>query len=86
MPQYQITLPHTEEECMAAINTIVTYGTHLLNHAWFGCDDNVHFGWLNVEANTDLEARGILPPALRAQAQVVEVRRYTPEEAKGGHS
>ncbi len=49
-------------------------------------DEDVHFGWLNVEANTDLEARGILPPALRAQAQVVEVRRYTPEEAKGGHS
>ena len=85
MPQYQIVLTHTEQECLAAINSIVTYGMHLLDHTWFGCDDGVHTGWLNLEADSEREARGILPPSMRGRARVIEVRMHTPEEVKDLH-
>ncbi len=86
MAQYQMELEHTETECVAAVNVIVTYGMHLMNHTWFGCDDGVHKGWLNVEADTKTEALDILPHSLRNQAVIVEVRKFRPEEAKEGHA
>ena len=86
MPHYQMELEHTEKECVAAVNMIVTYGMHLMNHTWFGCDDGVHKGWLNVEANSRNEALYILPHSIRNQAIIVEVRKYTAEEAKEGHA
>ena len=85
MPQYQIELPHTEEDCSAAINMVVTYGMHLMNHTWFGCDSGVHTGWLNLEVNNELDARRILPHSLRNQARVIEVRKFTTEEVQGGN-
>ena len=85
MAQYQIEVSHTEQGCVSALDTIVTYGMHLLQQAWLGCAVGVHTCWLNLEADSESEARGVLPPSLRNQARVVEVKKFTPEEIKSLH-
>ena len=86
MPQYQLELSHSEQECLTAANMIVSHGMHLMNHTWFGCNAGVHVGWLNLEVDNEREARGMLPPTLRNQARVVEVERFSPVEAQDTHT
>ncbi len=85
MTQYLMEVSHTDAECMQGLNTIVEWGMHLLHHTWFGCAVGVHTGWLQLEANTEAEARGVLPPATRSQARVVEVQKLTPDQIKALH-
>ena len=58
---------------------------HILDYAWFGCDVVVHTCWLQPEVDTEAEARGVLPPQMRAHAQVVEVQKLTPEQIRSLH-
>ena len=59
---------------------------HILDYAWFGCDAGVHTCWLQLEADTEAEARSVLPPQMRAYAQVVEVRKLTPDQMTDLHA
>ena len=85
MAQYVIELPHTDPECIQGLNTIVEWGMHLLHHTWFGCAVGVHTCWLQLEADTEAEARSVLPPSMRSQAQVVEVQKLTPDQIRDLH-
>lgn len=80
MPQYLVELAHTEADCDRALVTIKTYGLHILNYTWFGCMAGVHTGWATFEAENEPHARFALPPSMRAQARVVEVQKFTPEQ------
>jgi len=40
----------------------------------------VHCGWLVVDVNDRNEAELIVPPPLRADARVIQLRRWSPEE------
>ena len=57
-----------------------TLGSHIVSHADFGCEDGVHCGWLVVDVNDRNEAELIVPPPLRADARVIQLRRWSPEE------
>ena len=85
MTTYLMEVPHTDSECIQGLNTIVEWGMHLLHRAWFGCAVGVHTAWLQLEANTEAEARGVLPPATRSKARVVEVQKLTPDQIKTLH-
>ena len=85
MAQYLITAPHTDPECIRALNTIEEWGMHLLHHTWFGCVVGVHTSWLQLEADTEPEALAVLPPPMRSHAQAVEVRKLTPDQIKALH-
>ena len=45
-----------------------------------GCDEAVHAGWLDIEVDSERDARGVIPPPMRDQARVVEVWRLTANE------
>ena len=79
MAHYHIEAPHSEQECMRALDMIVERGMHLLSHTWFGCAVGVHTCWLQLEADTAAEARAVLPPLIAEKAQIVEVQKLTPE-------
>ena len=85
MAQYIIELSHDDPECIQSLNTIVDWGMHLLHHTWFGCAVGVHTCWLQLEAETADEARGVLPPQMKSKAQVVEVQKLTPDQIKALH-
>ena len=85
MAQYIIEVSHTDAECIAALNRIVEWGMHLLHHASFGCVVGVHTCWLKLEADTEAEARNVLPPSMRSQARVVQVQKLTPDQIRDLH-
>ncbi len=85
MAHYLIELSHSEEECLEALDMVVNLGMHILHHTWWGCGAGVHTGWLDLEVGSERDARGVLPPSIRNEARLVEVRRFTPNQIKALH-
>jgi hypothetical protein len=82
MPKFLIEFRHADdyEGCVRALDVLSTLGSHLVSNAEFGCEDGVHCGWMVVEVNDRREAELIVPPALRPDARVIQLRRWSPEE------
>ena len=85
MAQYMIEGSHDDKECIESLNTIIYWGLHVLHYTWFGCAVGVHTCWLQLEADTEAEVRGVLPPSMRSQARVVEVQKLTPDQIRDLH-
>ena len=82
MARFLIEVPHEAEHeaCLRAVRILLTSGSHFLTHSEFGCFDGEHKGWLIVELESKEEARSILPPAFRSQANIVKLNKFTIEE------
>ena len=82
MPRFLIEVPHETEKiaCARAIQVLLSTGSHYVTNADFGCYDGDHRAWLIVEVDSREEARGILPPAFRSQAKIVQLNRFSMEE------
>jgi len=81
MDRYMIEIEHPAERasCIRSIREILELGSHFVTHAEWGCIDDVHTGWLIIEASSHEEARLVLPPAERSRARVVRLVRFTRE-------
>ena len=79
MPRFLIEVPHepTAGEGARAAETFLRTGSHFLSRADWGCMDDDHKAWLIVEVDSREEARGIIPPAFRPQAKVVQLNAFT---------
>ena len=79
MAKFLIEVPHDEEEteCIRVVESFLTYGSHFVTHADWGCMDGVHKAWITIEADSKDEARAILPPASRANAKIVCLNKFT---------
>jgi hypothetical protein len=77
--RFLIEVPHeaTTAACVRAVEVFLQAGSHFLTHADWGCRDGVHKAWIIVEVDSRDEARGIVPPAYRSQAKVVQLNVYT---------
>ncbi len=82
MARFLIEVPHEAEHeaCLRAVRILLTSGSHFLTHSDFGCLDGEHKGWLIVEVESKEEARSILPPSFRSQANIVKLNKFTIEE------
>ncbi len=80
--RFLIEVPHekTPTACARAIDVFLRTGSHFLSRADWGCKDGVHKAWMVVEVDSKDEARGIVPPAFRAQAKIVQLNTWTMEE------
>ena len=85
MAHYLIELSHSEEECLEALDMVVNLGMHILHHTWWGCGGGVHTGWMDLEVDDEGDALGVIPHAIRNQARLVEVQRFTPKQIKELH-
>lgn len=79
MARFLIEVPHAADSvaCGQAVQIFMDTGSHFMTHADFGCADGEHKGWLTVDVETKEEALRILPPALRAQARVVRLNKFS---------
>jgi len=79
MSRFLIAVPHaaTAAECARAAETFIRTGSHFLARADWGCMDGDHHAWLIVDVDTKEEARGIIPPAFRAEARIVQLNAFT---------
>ena len=82
MARFLIEVAHEAEHeaCLRAVRILLTSGSHFLTHSDFGCLDGEHKGWLIVEVESKEEARSILPPSFRSQANIVKLNKFTIEE------
>ncbi len=82
MPRFLIEVPHEENTlaCARAVEVFLKSGSHYLTHADWGCRDGDHRSWMVVEVDSKEEARGILPPAFRSQAKIVQLNSFSCQE------
>jgi hypothetical protein len=82
MPRFLIEVRHDDDYkgCVSALDALMTYGSHFVSQAEFGCEDGVHCGWLVVEVADRNEAQLIVPPQMRGSARIVQLRRWMPDE------
>jgi hypothetical protein len=80
--RFLIEVPHEANTvpCARAVEVFLKSGSHFLTHADWGCRDGEHKAWIVVEVDSRDEARGILPPAFRSQAKIVQLNAFSMEE------
>ncbi len=80
--RFLIEVPHdpTPVACARVVDVFLSSGSHYLTQADWGCRDGEHKSWITVEVDGKEDARRILPPALRAQARIVQLNSFQPEE------
>ena len=62
------------------VEAFLRAGAHYLTNAEWGCMDGEHTAWIIVEAESDAEARLMVPPVIRDTALLVKLNRFTPEQ------
>jgi hypothetical protein len=79
MPTFLIESPHEPDTvaCARVVKVFLATGSHFLTHAHWGCMDGVHSAFLIVDVADKNEARGILPPAFRADAKITRLNHFT---------
>jgi hypothetical protein len=82
MARFQIEVPHepSRVDCARAVEVLLRTGSHFFTNADWGCKDGEHKGWIVVEVDSKDEARGIVPPAFRSRAKVVQLNSFSLEE------
>ena len=83
--KYLVTMPHTEAECLKALDDIVATNPKLLDKCWFGCMAGNHTGWATVDAKSEADARAMLPKDAQEKAQIVKVDKMTADQIKSFH-
>jgi hypothetical protein len=83
-----IEVHHTPEECLAALESFRQAGAHFLTHAEWGCEGDVHTGWMILEAADENELHLMVPPVIRVRlkAEPVRLKTYTPDEIQQMHA
>jgi hypothetical protein len=79
MSRFLIEVPHeaSTAACARAVRVFLDTGSHFLTHADWGCMDGVHKAWIIVDVEDKEQARTILPPAFRSQAEIVKLNEFT---------
>ena len=82
MAKFFIEVPHDAERiaCARVVEVFLNTGSHFLSNADWGCYDGDHKAWFFLEVDNKNEARMIVPPALRAQAKIVQLNKFTMAE------
>ena len=83
MDRYLIVVPHTGQECLAALKQVESIGA--LTHFDWGCKDGDHTGWVVLEAENKPQALMVVPTLQRPHARVVKLTKFTPEEIRAIH-
>ncbi len=82
MAKFLIEVPHPADElgCARVVQVFLATGSHFLTNAEWGCADGVHSCWMVVDVEGRTEARGILPPAFRAEARIIGLNRFSMDQ------
>lgn len=85
MARFMIEVSHEPSQCLETLDHYAAETQQLLEEAEFGCKHGVHAAWVNVEANSEDEARTMLPMSQRPGARIVQVEKFTPENIRRIH-
>jgi hypothetical protein len=82
---YLIESPHSEEECLQALDETLARGPRFLAQFDWGCMAGQHTGWATVEAGSESEARNMVPTVVRSKARIIPLNKFTPDQIKSFH-
>ena len=85
MAKYIIEAPHTDADCLEALDEVLAVSPQFLDKFEWGCKAGVHTGWAIVEAESESAAQGKVPPSQRGKWTVTGVNKFTPEQIKAAH-
>ena len=82
MNKFLIEIPHSADKaaCDHAIQVFQQSGSHFLTHAEWGCMDGIHKAWIIVEVENKDEAKFIVPPYFRHDANIIRLTRFSSAE------
>jgi len=82
MARFLIEVPHEGDAaaCARVVEVFLRTGSHFLTRADWGCVDGDHKAWMIVDVASKEEARGIVPPAFRSEAKIVQLNTFTLEQ------
>ena len=80
-----VKLPHTAEECLAALDAHSEHDQKLLSRIDWGCAGGDHTGYVKIDAAGAEDAVGQLPPRERKTAQATKLVKFTPEQIRAFH-
>ena len=83
MDRYFIESHHTKEDCTYVLKQVEALG--YLTHFEWGCASGVHTGFVIIEAESEAQARMVVPSMGRKEARVVKLNRFSPEMIKASH-
>jgi len=86
MARYMIESPHTEEECLRALDEELAKGRDILGKFDFGCKVGDHTAYAIVDVKGKNDALNLVPIFLQNKARIVEVGKITPEMIKSFHT
>jgi hypothetical protein len=86
MPLYLIKTRHTLQSCLASLDEQLMHDIQSLHEFVYTCGEGEHAGYAVVEANNRGEAMSIVPEALRPEASVWKVDRFTAEDIRSFHA
>lgn len=82
---YMVTMPHTKEECLAALDAMADNAPKLLAKTKYGCGAGDHTGYAMVEGKSDAEVKNMIPESLQSNAKIQKVETYTTAQIKQFH-
>jgi hypothetical protein len=88
MSRFVIQSQHTADGCLQTLDEVLALGADALARYDFACaagDHSNHTCYTTVDAIDSVAARATLPASVRAQAQVTEVGKFTPEQIRSFH-
>ena len=85
MSDFLIESPHTQAECLQAIDGTLAKGEATLSKFQWGCESGNHTGWAFVRASSESKAREMVPSVVRKKARIVKVSRFTPNQIRAYH-
>ena len=87
MARYIIQATHEPDPaaCLRMLDAFLNAGAHYLTHAEWGCMAGEHTAWIIVEADSDADARLMVPPVIRNTAKLVKLNKFTPEQIRQMH-
>jgi hypothetical protein len=86
MAKYMIEMPHTDAECLQALDEISDKSPTLLSKANWGCMAGNHNGWAVVDANNETEARQIVAtPLMQKNARITKLSTFSRQDIESFH-
>ncbi|HZX48324.1 MAG TPA: hypothetical protein VFF47_03805 [Nitrospirota bacterium] len=85
MERYVIESPHTKDECIKALDEMLSEGPSVLSKFDWGCTAGDHTGYAIIDASSESDALNLVPRFIRNKARVVKVGKFTPEQIKSFH-
>lgn len=85
MPNFVAEMPHTDEQCAAALGEMAEDVPEFFDSVHWGCHHGVHNGWAIVDADSASEIRDMISPVLRDRARITEVDHIDSEMMREMH-